>query len=87
MLQIGAALFCYKLCQSFIQILAASLLEIRASVVISWGSYYKLWQPLLPNRTAITNLGRMYYKLGKVVQIRSIITNCGMTNINTIVIT
>ena len=47
MLQIGAALFYYKLGQT--------LLQIGATVVTNWGSYYKLGQPLLQNRAAITN--------------------------------
>ena len=46
-LQIGAALFYYKLGQTLLQIGAASLLQIRASVVTNWDSYYKLGQPLL----------------------------------------
>ena len=75
MLQIGAALFYYKLGQTLLQIGAASLLQIRASVVTNWGSYYKLGQPLLQNRAAVTNWGKMYYKLGQVLQIRAIITN------------
>ena len=60
MLQIGAALLYYQLGQT--------LLEIGASVVTNWGSYYKLGQLLLQNRAAITNWGR-YYKLGKLLQI------------------
>ena len=68
MLQIGAALFYYKLGQTLLQIGAASLLQIRASVVTNWGSYYKLGQALLQNRAAITNWGR-YYKLGQLLQI------------------
>ena len=79
MLQIGAALFYYKLGQTLLQIGAASLLQIRASVVTNWGSYYKLGQPLLQNRAAITNLGKMYYKLEQVLQSRAIITNWGIT--------
>ena len=39
-LQIWAALFYYKLGQTLLQIGAASLLQIRASVVTNWGSYY-----------------------------------------------
>ena len=39
-LQIGAALFCYKLGQMLLQIGEASLLQIRASVVRNWVSYY-----------------------------------------------
>ena len=31
------------------------LLQIRAGVVTNWGSYYKLEQPLLQNRAAVTN--------------------------------
>ena len=40
-----------------LQIGAASLLEIGASAVTNWGSYYKLGQPLLQNRAIITNWG------------------------------
>ena len=32
---------------------AASLFQIRASVVTNWGSYYNLGQSLLQNRAAI----------------------------------
>ena len=55
MLQIGAALFYKKLGQTLLQIGAASLLQIGASVVTNWGSYYKSGQPLLQNRAGITN--------------------------------
>ena len=79
MLQIGAALFYYKLGQTFLQIEAASLLQIGPSVLTNWGSYYKLGQPLLQNRAAITNWGKTDYKLGKILQIRAIITNWGIT--------
>ena len=79
MLQIGATLFYYKLGQKLLQIGAASLLQIRASVVTNWDSYYKLVQPLLQNRAAIANWGKMYYKLGHVLQIRAIITNWRIT--------
>ena len=69
MLQIGAALFYYKLGQTLLQIGAASLLQIGASVVTNWGSYYKLGQPLLQiGAKFITNWGR-YYKLGQLLQI------------------
>ena len=47
MLQIGAALFYYKLGQTLLQIGVASLLQIGASVVTNWGNYYKLGQSLL----------------------------------------
>ena len=78
MLQIGVALFYYKLGQTLIQIGAASLLQIRASVVTNWGCYSKLGQPLLQNRAAIANWGKMYYKLGQALQIRAIVTNWGI---------
>ena len=71
MLQIGAALFYYKLGQT--------LLLVGANVVTNWGSFYKLRQPLLQNRATITNWGKMYYKLGQVLKIRAIITNWGIT--------
>ena len=80
MLQIGTTLLYYKLGKTLLQIGAASLLQIRASVPTNWGSYYKLGQSLLQNRAAITNWGKMYYKLGQVLQIRVIITNWGITN-------
>ena len=44
---------------------AASLLQIGGSVVTSCGSYYKLGQLLLQNRTAITNWGKIYHKFGQ----------------------
>ena len=78
-LQIVAALSYYKLGQTLLQIGTASLLQIGASVVTNWGSYYKLEQPLLQNRAAITNWDKIYYKLGQVLQIRAIITNWGIT--------
>ena len=37
-LQIGAALFYYKLGQTFLQIGAASLLQIGTSVVTNWAA-------------------------------------------------
>ena len=50
--------------------------------IINWGNfvlqigaalfYYKLGQKF-------TNWGKMYYKLGQVLQIRAIITNYGIT--------
>ena len=58
------------------------IIEIGASFVANWGSYYKLGQPLLQNRAAITNCGKMYYKLGQVLQIRAIITNWDITSCN-----
>ena len=65
MLQIEAALFYYKLGHTLLQIGAALLLQIRASVVANWDNYYKL--------------GKMYYKLGQVLPIRVIITNWSIT--------
>ena len=58
MLQIGAALFYYKLRQTLFQIGAASLLQIGKNIVTNRSSYYKLGQPLLQDRAAITNKGR-----------------------------
>ena len=76
-LQIGASLY-YKLGQlCFTNEGNASLLQISASVVTNWDSYYKLGQPLLQNRAAITNWDKMYYKSGQVLKIREIITNWG----------
>ena len=72
MLQIGAALFYYKSGQTLLQIGAASL--VRANFVTNWGSYYKSGQPLLQDRAVIANWGKMYYKLGQVLQIGAIIT-------------
>ena len=66
MLQIGAALFYYKLEQTLLQIGAASLLHIETSVVTNdkSGSYYKS--------------GNRYYKIGKLLQIgANIIKNWG----------
>ena len=37
-------------------------------------------QPLLQNRAAVTNWGKMYYKLWQVVHVRAIITNWGIRN-------
>ena len=45
----------YKLGQLVLQIGPASLLQIGSNVATNWGSYYILGQPLLQNRTAITN--------------------------------
>ena len=61
MLQIGAALFNYELRQTLLQVGVASSLQIRASVVTNWGSYYNLGQPFLQNRVGITNWDKMYY--------------------------
>ena len=74
-----APLFYYKLGQTLLQIGAASLLQIGASVVTNWDSHYKSGQPLLQNRVAIKNWSKIYYKLGQVLQIRAIITNWCIT--------
>ena len=68
MLQIGAALFFYKKRQTLLQIRAASLLQIGASVVTNWGSCYKLGQLLQIVASVVTNWCS-YYKLGKLLQI------------------
>ena len=64
MLQIGEALFYYKLGKTLLQIGTASLLQIRASVATNWDSYYKLGQLLLQNRAAITKLGYNVLQIG-----------------------
>ena len=56
------------------------MLQIVASVITNWGSYYKLGQTLLQTRAAITNWGRIYYNLGQVLQIRAIITNLSIAS-------
>ena len=80
MLQIGTASFCYKLGQALLQVGAASFLQIGASAVTNWGSYYKLGQLLLQNRATITNWDHMYYQLGQVLQITAIITSWGVAS-------
>ena len=57
----GAALFYYRLGQTLLQIVAVSLLQIGASVITNWVNLHKLGQPLLQNREAITNWGKIYY--------------------------
>ena len=54
-LQVGAVLFNYKLGQTLLQIGAVLLLQIGASIITNWGSYYKLDQLLLQKRAAIKN--------------------------------
>ena len=71
MLEIGAALFYYKMGEMLLQIGAALLLQIRASVVTNWGRYYKLRQLLLESGAAITNCDKVHDKLGQVLQIRA----------------
>ena len=50
------------------------MLQIGAALL-----YYKLGETLLQNRADITNWGKIYYKLGQVLQIRAIITNWRIT--------
>ena len=72
----------YKLEQTCFKNWGNFIITIRASVVTNWGSYYKLGRPLLQNRAAITNWGKIYFKLGRlgqVLQIRAIITNSSIT--------
>ena len=65
MLQIGAALFYYKLGQTLLQIGPASLFQI-GTILLQIGP-------------AIKNWGENYYKLGNVLQIRAAITNWCIT--------
>ena len=51
-----------------LQIGTALLLQIGAGVVTNRGSYYKLEQPLLKNRAAVTSWEKVYYKLGQLLQ-------------------
>ena len=69
MLQIGAALFYYKLGQGLLQIGQLSYYKNGADGIKDWGSHYKLGQPLLQIGAAITNWGKLYYKLGQLLQI------------------
>ena len=55
------------------------LLQIRANIVTNWGRFYKLGQLLLENMAAITTWSKIYYELGQVLQIRTIITNWRIT--------
>ena len=64
-----------------VQIGAASLIQIWASVATNWGNYYKLGQPLLQNKAAITNWGGIYYKFGQALQIRATTANWGITTV------
>ena len=63
----------------FLQIGAASILQIGASLVTNWDSYYKLGQPLSQMGAGITIWAKMCYKMGQVLQVRAIITNWGIT--------
>ena len=69
----------YKLVQACAANWGSFIITNLGNFVKNQGSYYKLRQPLLQNRAAITNCGKMYYKLGQVLQIRTIITNWGIT--------
>ena len=62
-LQIGAALFYYRLGQTLLQIGAASLLQIGASDVANCDSYYKLGQFAFYNSAAITNWDIAVYRV------------------------
>ena len=60
LLQIVADFCCYKSWRAFLQIVAAHLLQVAASVITNDGTYYKSWQ--------------VYYKFWQVLQIVAIIT-------------
>ena len=55
MLQIGAALFYYKLGQTLLQIGVASLLQIGAAITNYGNCYYKIGQLLLTGAKCITS--------------------------------
>ena len=67
-LQIGAALFYYKLGQTLLQIGAASLLQIGAAITNQGNRYHEIEQLLQTGAKFITNCDR-YYKLGQLLQI------------------
>ena len=46
----------------------------------NWGSYYKLGELSLQNRTAVTNWGKIFYKLGQVLQISAVVANRGIAD-------
>ena len=67
-----------------LQIGAAFLLQIGANAYYKLGQlfYYKLGQGLLQIRAGITNWGKVYYKLGQVLQIgaKLLQIGAGITN-------
>ena len=50
--------------------------KLGQACVTNWGSFV-LFQI---RANVVTNWGKMYYKLGQVLQIRAIITNWGITD-------
>ena len=62
MLEIGAALLYYKLVETLLQIGAASLLQIGASVVTNWRNYYKSMQPLKTGK--LWQIGANFLQIG-----------------------
>ena len=58
-----------------LQVGAFFIIKNWATAVTNQGSCYKLGLLLLQNTAAITNWGKIYYKLGQNIQIRVIITN------------
>ena len=77
MLQIGAALFYYKLGQRLLQIGAASSLQIgqlvikiEAAIPNKGNGYYKIGQLLQTGTKCITKWGR-YYKLRQFLQVEA----------------
>ena len=77
-LQIGASL-CYKLGQ-----LCFITNQGKRCQKLGQIHYYKLGQVLLQIGAAIKNWGKMYFKLGQVLQFRVIITNWGITPHNSL---
>ena len=55
--------------------------KLGQACVTNWGSFVLLQirQPLLQNRGAITNWGKIYNTMGQVLQIWAIITNWDIT--------
>ena len=77
--KVGQACIVLQIRETLLQIRAASLLQNGASFVTNWGPFYKLGNSVLQSRAAIPNWAKIYCKLGQVLQIRVIITNCSIT--------
>ena len=71
-LQIRAALFCYKLGQLYFV-----TNQVKCCYKLGQLHCYKLWQVLFQIGAAITNQGNRYYKIGQLLQIGAGIKNQG----------
>ena len=57
-------------------------LQIAATVMADWRSYYKSGQSLFQNGTAVAEWVKTYYKLDQVLQTRAVSTNWWHSNNN-----